>query len=542
MLKTFKKLFATITAIGLVFTNISYVSSYAVDSSYTLGDVNTDGIIDARDLLRTRRVLLGRDRLTSNFRTLGDINEDGTLNVLDLLEMKQVVLGVKSTSSKSVAITPDVSKGSATIIGLYDMDWEKDADKGIVDLTVTPKNHNKFTIDSELTAGSTEKLVFNSVVDSDTVSLVGDSFNASSNSLNLREGTISVKTEESSLNSQIVGNTTSHSYRTKLGKTVTLQSTIEGDDNAVQKMTNGLLVTATCSDNTSTLQTNESGDFILGEISWDEENKILTLGDCVVSIISDTESTKVAIINSDENYEKTFELNGDAQLILVGSLTINVYPSTGDVVSMGITDNATNEFIGVELQDSTLNSLTTLVQNNKKVIRTQYNSSYSANYKSLSVDILNNVNNTTLSRVWFLDLSNVGDKGQVVLFNNNDTDYSICDTEIIDSEKSVVLEKCCKDSEIQNIFTLYNTNTKETLGNSVITRNADGLALGGVDYQSQVIYGLTDGSVERYYGETASYGVSLLHNSKSQYTECLVLADHDPKSQIFDYVFSYRSF
>ncbi len=57
------------------------------------GDLNMDGVINARDVLLLRKYVLGTAQLNQTQCTLADLNGDGTINARDVLLLRQFVLG-----------------------------------------------------------------------------------------------------------------------------------------------------------------------------------------------------------------------------------------------------------------------------------------------------------------------------------------------------------------------------------------------------------------------------------------------------------------
>jgi hypothetical protein len=58
------------------------------------GDASGDGKIDAIDLLKIQKNILGINKLSGAFASASDINKDGTINALDLLKVQKHILGI----------------------------------------------------------------------------------------------------------------------------------------------------------------------------------------------------------------------------------------------------------------------------------------------------------------------------------------------------------------------------------------------------------------------------------------------------------------
>lgn len=63
---------------------------------YAKGDVNADGKVNALDLLRLQRHILGIQSLAGANLTAGDVNADGKVNALDLLIIQRHILGIET--------------------------------------------------------------------------------------------------------------------------------------------------------------------------------------------------------------------------------------------------------------------------------------------------------------------------------------------------------------------------------------------------------------------------------------------------------------
>jgi len=75
-----------------------YNNSNTVRNEYKIciiGDINGDGSVNALDLLRVQRHLLGAAALESDYSIAADVNVDGNINALDLLRIQKDILGIE---------------------------------------------------------------------------------------------------------------------------------------------------------------------------------------------------------------------------------------------------------------------------------------------------------------------------------------------------------------------------------------------------------------------------------------------------------------
>lgn len=67
---------------------------------YIFGDIIANGKVDAEDILKARKVLLGSDRLTASEFERGDANQDGNvINIADLVRMKKIAASAAEAES-----------------------------------------------------------------------------------------------------------------------------------------------------------------------------------------------------------------------------------------------------------------------------------------------------------------------------------------------------------------------------------------------------------------------------------------------------------
>ena len=66
--------------------------SYLFESSGTIGDVNSDGIIDVLDLVTTINIIMDVLEPSSTQIFAGDINTDGNIDVLDVVQLVNIIL------------------------------------------------------------------------------------------------------------------------------------------------------------------------------------------------------------------------------------------------------------------------------------------------------------------------------------------------------------------------------------------------------------------------------------------------------------------
>ena len=56
-----------------------------------MGDIDGNGCIDAIDLLKIRRYLLGKDNIVDCYLNAMDVYNDGTIDAIDLLKIRKVL-------------------------------------------------------------------------------------------------------------------------------------------------------------------------------------------------------------------------------------------------------------------------------------------------------------------------------------------------------------------------------------------------------------------------------------------------------------------
>ena len=62
-------------------------------SSYIVGDVNQDGLINVTDIVTIINFVLGNSVPTNDEFTAADMNVDGIINILDVVEVVNIILG-----------------------------------------------------------------------------------------------------------------------------------------------------------------------------------------------------------------------------------------------------------------------------------------------------------------------------------------------------------------------------------------------------------------------------------------------------------------
>ena len=76
--------------------------------SYTVGDVNSDGLIDVRDVVLLSRYILGLEDLSAEQLTAADINGDGLIDVRDVALLSRHILGLAEIVSPIAPEEPEV--------------------------------------------------------------------------------------------------------------------------------------------------------------------------------------------------------------------------------------------------------------------------------------------------------------------------------------------------------------------------------------------------------------------------------------------------
>ena len=66
--------------------------SYIYESNGTVGDLNSDGIIDILDLVTTINIIMDLIDPTSTQLFAGDINSDGIIDILDVVQLVNIIL------------------------------------------------------------------------------------------------------------------------------------------------------------------------------------------------------------------------------------------------------------------------------------------------------------------------------------------------------------------------------------------------------------------------------------------------------------------
>ena len=61
-----------------------------------MGDINGDGVIDAVDLLKLRRVLLGKDKIDGVYKDSANTYKDESIDAVDLLKIRKHLLKTDS--------------------------------------------------------------------------------------------------------------------------------------------------------------------------------------------------------------------------------------------------------------------------------------------------------------------------------------------------------------------------------------------------------------------------------------------------------------
>ena len=83
-------------ATGQVLQLLSGDTVHAAFPIVIYGDVNGDGAVTSRDLLRTQKHILGISALSGSYFTAADSNKDGNLTSRDLLRTQKQILGITS--------------------------------------------------------------------------------------------------------------------------------------------------------------------------------------------------------------------------------------------------------------------------------------------------------------------------------------------------------------------------------------------------------------------------------------------------------------
>ena len=93
---TIKRSDKEITSGNVVTGDILTISNGNESINYTVvlyGDTNSDGKINALDLLRVQKHILGTNKLTGVYYKAADVSKDGNINALDLLKVQKHILG-----------------------------------------------------------------------------------------------------------------------------------------------------------------------------------------------------------------------------------------------------------------------------------------------------------------------------------------------------------------------------------------------------------------------------------------------------------------
>jgi len=80
--------------------NDSTGSVYSTYHIVLYGDINGDGKLDIKDLLKYKNTILGKIELSKLYTTAGDTSRDGKITVVELLKMKNQILGKELISQK----------------------------------------------------------------------------------------------------------------------------------------------------------------------------------------------------------------------------------------------------------------------------------------------------------------------------------------------------------------------------------------------------------------------------------------------------------
>ena len=74
---------------------VAVVEATVVEPTYSIGDVNDDGEIDAADYILIKRHIIGNKLLTGDQLKAADINDDGEVDAADYILVKRHIIGNK---------------------------------------------------------------------------------------------------------------------------------------------------------------------------------------------------------------------------------------------------------------------------------------------------------------------------------------------------------------------------------------------------------------------------------------------------------------
>ncbi len=93
-----KKMLLSLIAASLIYSSISGLSMINAQGSSVKGDVNSDGVFNAADILLFKKWIFGGSDIDMNIIKSADLNNDGIANIVDFCLMKDALLDAEPVS------------------------------------------------------------------------------------------------------------------------------------------------------------------------------------------------------------------------------------------------------------------------------------------------------------------------------------------------------------------------------------------------------------------------------------------------------------